>query len=166
MGHWPGDTGRYEHESRIFYASKYPRQSTNSIKINCHRKLKCFTSLTWPPVMCFWMTTIAVVISLIRKFYPHTLPSSFVRYFIERQSDTYTDKLRHRQIIFFRLVLRKRQLSFWGRFERQPTDATQTYTHTRAPTRNRTFVYLLISKRNFIRTTKNRQPNTRLLWVN
>lgn len=71
MGHWPGDICRCEHDSRTFYVPKYLRQSTNSIKINCHRKLKCLTPITWPLLIGYWMTTIAVVISLMRKLHLH-----------------------------------------------------------------------------------------------
>lgn len=133
MGHWPGDTCRYEHESRIFYAPKYQRQSTNSIKINCHRKLKCFTSITWPLLMGYWMTTIAVVISLIRKLYRQyfsLLSFYFLFFFLiaQRRIDTtivYT---------FIPLLYEKLIVIFRCRFERKPAggNGTQTYAKVNA----------------------------------
>lgn len=67
MGQWPGDTCRPIHEWWIFHSQNYFKQSINATTINCHRKSKCSTSITWPVLMGYWITTIIVVINLMRK---------------------------------------------------------------------------------------------------
>lgn len=136
MGHGPGDTSRRENVSRIFNATNQSRQSTNSIKINCHRKLKCIASITWP-----LLTSIGAVISLMRKLHwkcflsPHFAVFTF--HFLLSFARAWVDWILGLIYSYmYRVYLVEWLLSIWWWCERRPAHRlarAHTHTHTRMP---------------------------------